>query len=121
MEEICVANPEESPWWRMRLEFLMDNEPQRLFKMFKESREALLAHLDEMTARAVHLNLKMEETPQDIRQEIITELLCPSEEVNLDVEPLTEEQREQIWEWVENPESFPPTEGEDERLVTITI
>ena len=35
--------------------------------------------------------------------------------------PMPEELREEILDWADEPENFPPTEGEDGRIVEITV
>ena len=51
---------------------------------------------------------------------MIETALCPSDMIDLDAE-MPEELREEILDWADEPENFPPTEGEDGRIVEITM
>jgi hypothetical protein len=100
---MAIRKPQDFPWWNMRLTFLMDNHPQRLWEWFQKDKPGLMEHLDQMTLKAVHgnnRNLKEGMDEMD-SEEILQNLLCPPEEVDLDADQLTTEQREIIWQWAE--------------------
>ena len=118
---VAVMDPQNSPWWTMRLIWLLDNDPELVMELWETpNHEGLLEHLDRMVCVMTQIHREMDDTPEDAKEEMIETALCPSDMIDLDAE-MPEELREEILDWADEPENFPPTEGEDGRIVEITM
>lgn len=102
--DLHLKNPDEYPQWNARLTWLMDNQPDRLRKMFKKPKE-LMEYLDEQTARAVwaeHLEKKAG-TPDDVAREISLSMVAPEDGPDLTSEnppePMPMEERKKYRTW----------------------
>lgn len=104
-EELVIQSPQDYQYWLTRLNFLMENKPDWVWEMFTTGkREILQQHLDEMTGRAMresYLLGQHAEIPPDARAELVNQLLCPADEINLDATPMPYEHKEKLWDWME--------------------
>ena len=118
---VAVMDPQNSPWWKMRLIWLLDNDPEFVMELWETpGHKGLLEHLDRQVFIMTQIHREMDDTPEDAKEEMIEAALCPSDMIDLDAE-MPEELREEILDWADEPENCPPTEGEDGRIVEITV
>ncbi len=120
MGEILYGDPQNSEWWMSRLIWLLDYKPDLIREMWNSpNHEKLLSDLDAAAIHALNLYKMLDEMPEDARQEMIAEAICPSE-MDFPDEDTPEEMREEILSWAENLiESA--AETEDGRTVKINV
>ena len=88
-------------WWRARIRYLLEFEPQETRRLFLSNKKELEERLTEKTRQAVALSKKLENLEPDRRQEIVLNLVAPHDQRPRN--QLPETMQEQILEWSENP------------------
>lgn len=98
--EFHLKNPDASRYWKARLIWLMDNEPELVGQMFQRPVE-LMTYLDEQAtqAEAQESRLLKAGNPRDVAEEIVMSMVAPGESMNLNVEPMPEPMRRKIRQW----------------------
>lgn len=99
--ELHLKNPDALPYWKAKLVWMMDNEPERLQQMFRAPKE-LMAYLDEQTARAAAAEMRETKagTPKDVAQEIAMSLVAPEPEEYPEIQ-MPEAQRRMMLAWAD--------------------
>ena len=101
-----LKDPQNSPWWTMALEWLLENKPADAKAMFLS--KTLLAYLDRKTAVASDREdrLLKQGVAQDVAEEMVTAIIAPSDGPALmNPEPperLPESLERKIQAWAEN-------------------
>ena len=58
---VAVMDPQNSPWWKMRLIWLLDNDPELVMELWETpNHEGLLEHLDRMVCVMTQIHREMD-------------------------------------------------------------
>lgn len=100
--EMLIENPQASPWWEASLIWMLDQDPALTYELWQTDRERLIEKLENAVKYAAEKEVELSELPEDQRQEIIQNLICPMTEFP-EVE-LPQELRREIYDWAMSPE-----------------
>lgn len=95
----------DSRFWMMRVEWLLEFEPQRIADLFKTNRKKLYRSIKEMVQMAMKSSerMRLEGVDWDQREEILADMIAPTKEYHDLPERLPENLEAEIMEWAENP------------------
>ena len=98
---------EENDYWNRHLEWLLENNPQLVKRMFFKDRGKLRMFLSKKVEQAMNLFQRLQDKgmpPNEIEEIVLAEVIAPSPPEN-PPEPLPDRLRAEILRWSENPDA----------------
>jgi hypothetical protein len=120
-----LANPVDSPWWRVKMKFYLDIQPVVTWDQFRKQPKVLYRDMARWVNRAEEYEKELRESLENLGEgqieELVTSFLYP-----MDEEPmkgrLNPDQLQGLMEWFENPpERRIPEESEDPDLIDMAV
>lgn len=98
---------EKSEYWSLHLEWLLENKPDLVKRLFERDRGKLRMFLSEKAKRALDLGYELQEKSlprNEIEEIVMSEVVAPPPPEN-PPEPLPDRLRSEILRWAENPDA----------------